>query len=43
MAVDAFALVGLAALGHALALALTLGVYRGLQAKTRKIARDAHG
>lgn len=31
MAGDAFALVGLAALGHAVALGLTIGLYRGLR------------
>ena len=31
MAGDAFALVGLAALGHALGLAVTIGLYRGLK------------
>ena len=35
MAGDAFALVGLAALGHALGLAVTIGIYRGL-ARTEK-------
>ena len=43
MALDAFALVGLAALGHALALALTIGVYRGLQAKARDTAHQPRG
>lgn len=31
MAGDAFMLVGLAALGHAVALALTIGLYQGLR------------
>jgi F0F1-type ATP synthase membrane subunit c/vacuolar-type H+-ATPase subunit K len=36
MAGDAFMLVGLAALGHALALGLTIGVYRNLDARAKK-------
>lgn len=36
MAADAFMLVGLAALGHALALGLTIGVYKNLNARAAK-------
>jgi|GEM_PF-4353426 len=36
MAGHAFMLVGLAALGHALALGLTMGVYRNLNARVKK-------
>lgn len=38
MAGDAFMLVGLAALGHAVALALTIGLYRGLRTREQRDA-----
>jgi F0F1-type ATP synthase membrane subunit c/vacuolar-type H+-ATPase subunit K len=41
MALHAFALIGLAALGHALALGLTVGAYRKLAAQADKARAES--